>query len=145
MSELESGQNVEPSKEGELTPEQKGRQKIVEYLSNAEIESPRFQAFTDYADLEYANLRETLGALAAPSDTPNIDFVRETIRQRKNGVKGYLREHEQVISTAGDYWRAVTDISSNPSRGAFDFATALQDIKYTEIKKKSQEPLTPPK
>jgi hypothetical protein len=142
MSESESSQGINPSKERELTPEQKGQQKIVEFLKDSELESPRFQAFTDYADLEYANLSKTLG-LGAPSDAPNIDFVRETIRQRKNGVKGYLREHEQVISVAGDYWRAVHDRASNAPRGAFDFGTGLQDLKYSEIKKKSQE-TTPP-
>ena len=131
-TEFDPRRSIPPPESAELTPEDKARQRIVEHLQDAELESPRFQAFADYTDLQ--NSHEWL---PRPNRIFNADMVRETTRQRINGTKGYKREYEQVQGMVDDYWRVCKDTSFDPPMAQSKFAQFLMEIKNQEIEKKS--------
>ena len=152
-TEFDPRRNIPPPEGAELTPEEKARQKIIEHLKDAELESPRFQAFADYADLqEQIGLQRKLNHLFKIDkvEVTGSPMIKETIRQRKNGRKGYKREYELVEDITEDYYEALFDresegrasqtINTNePEVGAqFNFCQGLVDIKNQEIDEKSQ-------
>jgi hypothetical protein len=37
----------------------------------------------------------------------NGDMVKETIRQRANGITGYKAEYDQILGIGDDYWDEI--------------------------------------
>jgi hypothetical protein len=122
------------------------REKIVEHLKKVELDSPRFQAFADYADLYYAAYGQddaNEGVLAY-----NPTLIAETIRQRRNGcIKGYNSEFERIMVLAGDLRNVLEhkysedDVRGKGSRS--DLAIELRIIKTNEIVRKNHAPSPP--
>jgi hypothetical protein len=84
-------ESINSSGGAELIAEEQARQKVLEHLKDAELESPRFQAFCDYTDLQNAGefiLKppQPEGSLLLPDRLFNADMIAETIRQRSNGI-----------------------------------------------------------
>src|SRR2546428_442859 len=103
----------------ELSPLEKVQQRIVEHLNDATLESPRFQAFCDIADREYAQ------SVMYTSDSDGrgylrdmIGHVEETIRQRKNGTKGYKKEFDVIDTMRKDHYAEVWKLPHTYSNDA---------------------------
>ena len=139
MPELGEGQHQEVR----IKSEEEGIQEIVEHLRGAELESARFQAFADYADWQNELAKEN----------GDVKIINETIRQRKNGMREYKKEYDQLPKVIGPYIRALRNTLSNePFNKGFNplerhsqiFVATLQNIKDQEIDKRSQQSPTPP-
>jgi hypothetical protein len=133
--------NISPSENAAVIAEEKARQKIVEYLKDAKLESPQFQAFCDYADLQYGSeliLKPRLpqGLRFMPDQLFNADMIAETIRQRSNGIKGYKRELYQVVDVTRDYLEVSQGRYPEP-RAQIKFASELLKLKEHAIERKS--------
>jgi hypothetical protein len=140
--------NISPSENASVIAEEKAQQKILEHLRDANLESPRFQAFCDYTDLQNASefIRkppqpESLRFM--PDQLFNAVMIAETIRQRANGSRGYKRELHQLIDVTRDYLEVAQ--GRYPQSGAqAKFALELLKIKDQEIARKSAQPSPPP-
>jgi hypothetical protein len=109
MSLIENNQSTTSSTE--VTPPseaglERAAQKIVDHLENAGLDSVRWKAFADYVDREEA-------AVFSYSDEERKDIrlclIDETIRQRKNEVKGYKKEYDLLETVAKDYIEAMNE------------------------------------
>jgi hypothetical protein len=142
MSDRFESENTNHSEYSKSIAEERiAKQKILEHLKYAKLESPRFQAFCDYADLQNASefIRKPPppeGIRLMPDLLFNPDMIAETIRQRSNGIKGYKKELYQIVDVTRDY----LEVSQGryPEPGAqIKFASELMIIKEQEIVRKS--------
>jgi hypothetical protein len=130
--ERESGQNINPSEGTELTPVEKSRQKIVDHLKNAELQSTRFLAFELYVR---AQLAESFSNDVGGTDTAKI-------ADRLSRRRDFEREYEEIHNVVSDYNRELTEGIPDPREGWQTFARALYNIYDTrkqEITRKTQE------
>src|SRR4051794_39749441 len=81
----------------ELRAEKEGVREIAEHLRDVELESARMQAFADYADREKE----------LASKNGDAKMIDETIRQRRNGMRGYKKEYDQIPTIIGAYSGAL--------------------------------------
>jgi hypothetical protein len=132
---LETGQL---DTESEQTPRQRARYEIETYVQDAELEDPRVQALADFSDLCSAQFPNR-----GIKDVYSVDHIQETIRKRKNGMRGYIRAYDEVTQLAGALHAAVfeetTDSDQIVSIDA-KFAAELQEIKNNVILVKSPSP-----
>jgi hypothetical protein len=143
MSEtIEGHQPVDPSPENDplkFERVEKAEQKIIDHLKDTALESPRFQAFADFVDF-----REATSHMPGERDEIKKAMIEETIRQRKNGVKGYKTEFELIGETTHDYWQALASFTNSTdeflARTPKQFALGLRTIKDKEIDKRNQQP-----
>jgi hypothetical protein len=100
MPEIEVNKLTSPSIEAAPPSEAEvgnTAQEIVDHLEGAGLESARWKAFADFAD------REEAIVLAQGDEGRNnirLALIEETIRQRKNEVKGYKTEYG-IFETVG--------------------------------------------
>jgi hypothetical protein len=129
--------NSESSPEiGKLIPKEVAKQEIEKYLQDAELGSPRFNAFSDYVDKNYAtafkenNIESQL----------RLSMIEETIRQRTNGVKGYKAAFENMPDFEGGLRRAIASDLTPEEQWRANGITAgsLNSLKEQLISKKSQ-------
>jgi hypothetical protein len=137
--ELESGQNVNPSQETKLTPEERFQQKIDKYFEGHDLQSPQVQAYCDFTDMQNVGIRQPWGE----ATYYNQDMITETIRQRVNGVTGYKREIEQVSDLAGNYKKELEDRYTGREADT-KYSQGLMDIKNKAIDRITQQSQTPP-
>jgi len=132
------------SPRGELANQQidQARQKIVEHLKDATLASPRFQAFADLADLCFAayNREHHEDGIFAY----NQALIAETIRQRKNGIKGYNSEMSDaltLVSNLGEALEGKWPESKYANKNSkLYLAGELRGIKNDEIIRKNNKP-----
>jgi hypothetical protein len=137
-----------------VSPIDEALRKIEDHIEDAELNSPRFQAFADGADVVYANL--TIRYPSAEEHkgiTRNMREMREVlidedIRKKKNTVVGYKQELDGAERLFEGLMNAV-DATTKNAKGKDQQATMVSAIKRVvaikeqAIDRKSQ-PSTPP-
>src|SRR4051794_35931758 len=87
---IESQSKNNNIQKSELAPDEKVVREMEEYIKDAELSSPRFQAFSDLVDWQKATLKGNRKE-ASMADVIRLGLIEETIRQRQNGVTSYRR------------------------------------------------------
>ena len=116
--------------------EDRGRQKIIESLKGYEQGTPRFEAFCDYVDLLETTRKDSENGIKTA-------MIEETIRQRKNGVKGYKKEFDSMhYNITGTLWDIIShdvpDIPQLQQEANVKYVERLVDIKIQEIDKRTR-------
>ena len=140
MSEGVEGQpQLQPQEVSIPSAEKEGIREIAERLKDAKLESPEFQAFADFADKQQEG---------------DTKLLEETIRQRRNGMRGYKAAYDQMPKVTDAYSSALLkrllgDASLiHMDRKSIDmhknvFAFTLKDLKEQLIDAKSQQSQPP--
>jgi hypothetical protein len=157
MSEKESNQPFNNSQEtydsrlDRIGSIEKAQQGIVDHLNGHDLGTPRMDTFTDYVDWYVASRKEDRNDI-------EVSMIKETMRQRRNSVKGYATEEGLLDGIVDDYWFMVRDKSmrdrpgedphqkyvrvlKSTQDGTFEdpqqiYAKGLQEIKHQEIIKR---------
>src|SRR4051794_29745073 len=86
------------------TPVERAGQQISERLQHTALEDPLFQAFADSTDLqdltsniEMTNIDKLFPAKHNANNNLKLAILEETIRQRKNGIKGYKKAYDKLV------------------------------------------------
>ena len=126
----------------------KRKEGVVEFLNETEqdskIDSPRFQAYCDYVDVELA------GGMGE-SKTLKQALIQETIRQRRNGVLGYDDEFGEVEKREKEYENNFQNMHKINNIGMTleeqkkaRVIAEWKSVKEQEIKKRNQQYKKPP-
>jgi hypothetical protein len=136
-SGIESDGKFNTSEKTELTSIEKTIQKIEEHIKDAKLDSPIFQAFADYADFVNA---ESLLRQNRHSSMFQMEhsLIKETIRQRQNGIIGYKKEYKDAEKLAIELGKAIS-IDREKGKEELDFHIYLGNIKNRAVDKKSQQ------
>jgi hypothetical protein len=108
MSEKETNQSTNSPKEtydtklDRIGSIEKAQQRIVDHLNGHDLGSPRMDAFTDYVDWYFASRKEDRNEI-------EVAMIKETMRQRRNSVKGYAAEEGLLDSILDDYFFIAQD------------------------------------
>jgi hypothetical protein len=115
MAEIEGNQLINPSPEANPPSRaelERAEQNIIAHLEGAGLESVRWKAFTDFVDREEAFVQ-------AKGDQKRTDvrlaIIDETIRQRKNELKGYKKEYGLLGPVIREYRVATEEYESKNS------------------------------
>jgi hypothetical protein len=84
-----------------------------------------------------------LRSISEHKDVYSVDHIQETIRKRKNGMRGYIGAYDEVNQLAGELHAAVFEETTDSDQiGSIDakFAAELQEIKSNVILAKSPSP-----
>jgi hypothetical protein len=136
-TEFDPRRNIPPPEGAELTPVEKARKKIEEYLKTSKLKSTRFRAFDDYTRMQLAeaHIGNEYGHLQAA----------QTINRRMNSLFGgrkYIREYEEIDKMASEYKGELTQGISDPREKQLKFYDALEGIKSQELARRSQQSQT---
>jgi len=107
MSEIEDNQPMNHSTEANPPSKaevESASQKIVDHLDDAGLESARWMAFADYADRDEAFV---LSHGDKERKDIRLGLIDETIRQRKNEIKGYKNEDGLLETIVKNYRVAI--------------------------------------
>jgi hypothetical protein len=125
-----------PIEETKLTPTNEIVEEMTNYIKGERLESTKFQAFADYADYMFA-----VSKMRGSSDNILFQFeyclIQETKRQRKNGVRGYKEEYEEIEQLGKRLGRSIT-ADRNHGKTVHDISSYLGQIKNAFIQQNPQ-------
>lgn len=120
-----------------ITPTEQVKQKIKDHVKSAEVGTTRGMAVRDFIDNDEAHFNWTLDPHNTLA-TIRYGLTDETIRQRKNGIKGYAEEFESFENLSFDLRQAFnTDGLPLERKGGGGFTVRL-DHQFFDSLLKSQ-------
>lgn len=134
--------NSQPVETPAQTRTEKAIRQIEHSISVAALDSPLFQAFSDYTDR--LNAKPLHNRIRDDRTHLTLCLIKETIRQRKNGIRGYKRAFEFYVR------QLQSDLKSAlmaDGRAAYhvnrEIRKILTDIKKQAIERKNTRLSTP--
>jgi hypothetical protein len=133
-SEYNSGQGVEKYRP---THTEHTILKIEKGFEDTALSSPKFLAFSDYAD--FVDVDFALRKFNNDDTTMNIELslIKETIRQRTNSVVGYKREYENAEKLKNELADAIE--MDKKGRAMSHYSIYLSSLKNKIINQQNKQ------
>jgi hypothetical protein len=140
----EFDRNINPSKENELMPLEKARQKVVNYLQEDAIIDPtasvRFRVLSDEINFNNEMGLARLNTNSLADSSPILDKYGQLL---KNADLSYIVEHTRFNIASFDFSKELSRTSSSHAEGYLDFARELREIKEQDLERRRRLPQSP--